>query len=316
MADKRKTLSTSSSDRSFHHDGQDHSMRPTKKVVKKVKTGLNSCQPTLASFKFDNSHLKKFGEDMMKAISNLESKASCIDQKLSGMVTTETLNDKFSKMATKSDLAKATSEIVNKLNTKIENLESRVFDLENTNDDLTKKVQFLETKLSKLEDTVTEVGYTAEKADHDINNLEQYTRKSSIRIFGLNDDKDEKVEMTCQKVQELLQSKLQMNFQNSDIDIAHRLGRYDNKRNRPVIVKFMCRRKKMECIANRHKLSGSHIFIRDDLTKDNQYLMDICKYDDRIQKTWTDNGKIFAQLATDSSIHRIHPGICIDNLMK
>lgn len=42
-------------------------------------------------------------------------------------------------MATKSDLDRAASEIVEKLNTKVEKLESRVFDLEVTNDELTKK---------------------------------------------------------------------------------------------------------------------------------------------------------------------------------
>lgn len=314
MAEKRKLVSTSSSDMSFCDT--DVPKKSTKKTVKKAKTAVNTNQPTLAAFKFDNTQLKKLGEGMMSAITNLESKMNCIDQKLSGMVTVESLNEKFSKMATKSDLVNATSEIVDKLNKKVDILETRIFDLEVTNDDLKRKVVSLESKVNRMEDIVKEVGYTAEKAEYGLNELEQYTRKSSIRIFGLHDDEKEKVENTCEKVCDLLKTKLEMEIANSDIDIAHRLGRFNNKKNRPVIVKFMCRRKKMECIANRYKLKGTRTVIKDDLTQINQNVLDVCNYDERIQKSWTDNGKLYVQLVLDNSIHRIHPGISIDNLIR
>lgn len=91
MADKRKAISTSSSDRSFL-DSQDPCVKPAKRTVKKAKTSLSSTQSTLSAFKLDSNQLKRFGEEMMKAITNLESKVCCVDQKLSGMVTMETLN--------------------------------------------------------------------------------------------------------------------------------------------------------------------------------------------------------------------------------
>lgn len=219
-------------------------------------------------------------------------------------------------MATKSDLANATSEIVNKLNEKVDTLENRVFELETTTDDLNRKVASLEKKIMQMEESISEIGYAAEKAEYGVNELEQYTRKSSVRIFGLPDERDEKYENTCDKIHSLLQSKLSMDIQNSDIDIAHRLGRFDSKKNRPVIVKFMSRRKKMECIANRYKLKGSPVVIKDDLTQENQYLLDTCRYDDRVHRSWTDNGKLYVQLVQDSSIHRIHPGSSIDTLVR
>ncbi|OWF36874.1 Protein unc-13-like C [Mizuhopecten yessoensis] len=313
MAEKRKTISISSSDVSFQDNNA--SKKVNKKMVKKAKTTVISNQPTLTAFKMDNVQLKKFGEGMMRAMSSLESKVCCIDQKLSEMVTVESLNDKFSKMATKTDLEKATSEIVNRLNDKVDILENRVFDLETTNDELKKKVTRLENNMEKMKEAISEVGYAAEKAEYGVNEIGQYTRKSSVRIFGLEDDRDEKVENTCEKVNALLQSKLEMQIQNSDIDIAHRLGRFDSKKNRSIIVKFICRRKKNECIANRYKLKGTGIVIKDDLTQENQHLLDMCYYDDRVKQSWSDNGKMYAQLVHDNSIHRIYPGLSIDELV-
>jgi hypothetical protein len=39
------------------------------------------------------------------------------------------------------------------------------------------------------------------------NDLEQYTRKSSVRIFGLEDEKNEEIAITIAKVNNLLNDK-------------------------------------------------------------------------------------------------------------
>ena len=56
------------------------------------------------------------------------------------------------------------------------------------------------------------------------NDLEQYTRKSSVRIFELEDEKNEEIAITIAKVNNLLNDKLHMDTKESDINIAHRLG--------------------------------------------------------------------------------------------
>jgi hypothetical protein len=40
------------------------------------------------------------------------------------------------------------------------------------------------------------------------NDLEQYTRKSSVRIFGLEDEKNEEIAITIAKVNNLLNDKI------------------------------------------------------------------------------------------------------------
>ena len=55
--------------------------------------------------------------------------------------------------------------------------------------------------------------------------MERYTRKSSIRITGLDDhDKDENIEESIKTVHKFLTKTIKMEIKESDINIAHRLG--------------------------------------------------------------------------------------------
>ena len=94
------------------------------------------------------------------------------------------------------------------------------------------------------------------------NDLEQYTRKSSVRIFGLEDEKNEEIAITIAKVNNLLNDKLHMHTKESDINIAHRLGPYTNKKCRSVIVRFMYRQHKIETIKRRKALAKSRYVIK------------------------------------------------------
>lgn len=82
----------------------------------------------------------------------------------------------------------------------------------------------------------------------------------------MEDDASESIEQTCEKIQMLLVEKLELDIINSDIDVAHRIGKFDGHRQRPIIVKFMCRRKKIQCIQNRYKPKKTGIVIKDDLS--------------------------------------------------
>ena len=66
-------------------------------------------------------------------------------------------------------------------------------------------------------------------------NLEQYTRRNSLRISGLPDSDNEDV---GQKVLELCLQQLQNPVTSSDIDRIHRLGKIGSSNPRPVLVKF------------------------------------------------------------------------------
>jgi len=80
------------------------------------------------------------------------------------------------------------------------------------------------------------------------NDPEQYTRKSSVRIFGIDDEKNEDIRTTITKVNHLLTTKLDMNIDESEINIAHRLWPFNSKKKRPIVVRFMSKQRKIETI--------------------------------------------------------------------
>jgi hypothetical protein len=105
--------------------------------------------------------------------------------------------------------------------------------------------------------------------------LEQYTRRNSIRIYGIDDtNKNETPADTEQKVQTFLKDKLYIDLDPTDIDIAHRIGKYIVDSNRPPICKFIYRTHKLKVISARKKLKGSTQVIREDLTLRNARLFE------------------------------------------
>jgi hypothetical protein len=63
-----------------------------------------------------------------------------------------------------------------------------------------------------------------------------------------------------------LKDKLDIDLDPTDIDIAHRMGKFIVDGNRPVICKFIYRTHKLKVISARKKLKGSNQVIREDLT--------------------------------------------------
>lgn len=118
-----------------------------------------------------DNQLQKYNADVMKSLSKLQAKMTIFDPKRVSVVT-------------RTDLDNLKSEIVAQLTETIEKLESKVSDLEQSNYEMRHRIDSMEQKFENILSEIAEVGYTAEKASFDINELEQYTRKSSIRVFG------------------------------------------------------------------------------------------------------------------------------------
>ena len=121
--------------------------------------------------------------------------------------------------------------------------------------------------------------------------LEQYSRRTSIRISGLKDVPHQEVEAN---VINILQEKLNLNIDQSTIDRCHPIGKPKNG-NRSVLVKFLSYRQQREVLANRSKLKGTGIGISEDLTK-TRYGLNINavkKYGRKF--VWTLDGKIYVK---------------------
>ena len=71
-----------------------------------------------------------------------------------------------------------------------------------------------------------------------LNDLEQHSRKDSVRMFGVRDlNKQETAEKTVDVVVDVLSS-IDVQITQNDISIAHRLGTFTESKAWPIIVKF------------------------------------------------------------------------------
>ena len=131
----------------------------------------------------------------------------------------------------------------------------------------------------------------------ELNNLEQYTRRNSVRIYGVDDrDKKETCIEPARKVVKLAKDKLELDITTADIDIAHRTGAFTGDGNRPIICKFVSRITKHEVVKARRKLKNTATVIKEDLTVQNAKLLAKTKECETVAKAWSDEGKIIALL--------------------
>ena len=75
----------------------------------------------------------------------------------------------------------------------------------------------------------------------EINRLEQYSRKSSIRIYGIREEEREKV---TEKVLNTVKEETGIELTADEIDITHRAGQKRQDRSRGILVKFVSHKSK------------------------------------------------------------------------
>ena len=111
-------------------------------------------------------------------------------------------------------------------------------------------------------------------------------------------EKWETAETSEDKVLAIIRDKLELrHVKSEDIEIAHRIGKRNQKGARAVIVRFMSRKVKNEVFRNRKKLMEKKcgVFIVEDLTKKNYQLLAKAKDNPHVDKVWTANGKVFVK---------------------
>ena len=192
---------------------------------------------------------------------------------------------------------------VNRLEDKTAQLEGKTFDMENTIEKMERNGDKLMEENRKLREEVSQLSHALKSQNNDINDLEQYTRRNSIRIYGLDDpDRKETSQVTTERVLKVLNTDLEMQVQPRDIDIAHRMGTFMESGNRPVICKFVSRTLKMQTITRRRKLKGTRTVIREDLTLKNAKLLEKVSASENVKSAWSSEGKIMAVLNSGKTL--------------
>ncbi len=165
-----------------------------------------------------------------------------------------------------------------------EHVQTIVNPLHDEIDTLRREINPLKTELAQLRHDVQQ------RTDE----LEQYSRRNTIRIAGAPEDEDDNTETTALGILQMAHERLAF----SDIDRVHRVGRREPGRGRDILVKFLSYWDKNKVIAGRRrlKLDNTKIYINEDLTQYRSKLYkstrDLRKAG-KIEATWTRDGRIY-----------------------
>lgn len=142
---------------------------------------------------------------------------------------------------------------------------------------------------------------------------EQYSRRETVRIFGISESgrtqgghgEGSGEEMNAREEEELEGKVLKLfkdsgaNIQPQDISVLHRTGKRKGGDGRPVLVRFVSRKKKAEVMRAKMNLKDNpgyrKVFINEDLTVLRAKLLKYVKDLPMVDRAWTREGKIYAR---------------------
>ena len=129
--------------------------------------------------------------------------------------------------------------------------------------ELRRELKKKEEKIESLEKQVDELQTTTDK-------LEQYSRRNSLRIFGI---KESEHEDPSQVALQLVNNDLGLDI--TTIDRACRVGRQVAERTTPraILVKFATYKDRDAVFKRKKRLKGRNIFINEDLTQPRSSLL-------------------------------------------
>lgn len=148
----------------------------------------------------------------------------------------------------------------------------------------------MDKRLKTCEQEIIELRDTNKKLQMNIDSMEQYSRRTNVRIFGVFEDDRENVE---EKVLDIVNNKIQVPIQAGDIDRCHRVAKRIDGKIRPILVKFTNYKFKSQVLLNRKNLKGSEIFVAEDLTKNRLNLLYETRNAFEKKNVWTVDGTVF-----------------------
>ena len=137
--------------------------------------------------------------------------------------------------------------------------------------------------------------------------LQQYSRRESVRIFGIRQAEGETAEQVEQKALGVFRE-AGADVKEEDIAAVHRVGKV-GRGLRPILVKFVSRRKRREVMEKKKSLKGKDgyqkVYINDDLTPLRAKLLALVKRLDNVDKAWTVGGSIHCT-------KKVPPGLALE----
>lgn len=185
-------------------------------------------------------------------------------------------------------------DLISNLTEQINELKSEIQELRNQKNE----VIVLKTELDRVKEENASLTQALEEKQE---MLEQYTRRNSIRVFGVTEDRHEDCE---EKVLKLFRQKLNVNISPDRIDNCHRTGKYIQDGKRGIIVKFATFKDKMEIFKNKRMLKGTGVIVTEDLTKERVRLLKTARDAHDVNNVWTHLGRICVKI--DNKIYTVN----------
>ena len=119
---------------------------------------------------------------------------------------------------------------------------------------LEQEVRMLRTELAKKDARIDSLAEQVEELKTGQDDLEQYSRRNSVRLSGIVEKRDEDVVESVLSTFNTLMN-IWPPIHVSEIDRIHRIGKPDDHRRRPILVKFATYRSKRRVLENRRQLN-------------------------------------------------------------
>lgn len=174
----------------------------------------------------------------------------------------------------------------NLLNELVERVAGKVIEkLQETIDFNLHIITELKGELVKRDETIADLRCQLEERTDDI---EQYQRRNSLRIFGIPEAPSEDTDLQVLAVA----AKVNVPLELSKIDRSHRVGPRVGNKSRPIIVKFVSYADRNALFKSKKYLRNTGITIREDLTRIRMGLLKQAIEHFGLHSVWTFDGNI------------------------
>ena len=161
-----------------------------------------------------------------------------------------------------------------------------------------------------MNETLATMEESVETLKREMNDIQQYSRRNSVRVFGIPETANE---VTDVLVIDAVTKHLNCPLSVDDIDRSHRSGKprassgpgNNIPKPRPILVKFCSYRKKAQIMKVKRKLKNTGLSIHEDLTTKNYDLLMKASKNSKVVAAWSVDGRIIASLKTNRDGHTV-----------
>uniref|UniRef100_A0A4D5RD82 Putative tick transposon n=1 Tax=Ixodes scapularis TaxID=6945 RepID=A0A4D5RD82_IXOSC len=157
---------------------------------------------------------------------------------------------------------KAIREMQTSFERKLEGLSSRITAIES---EMT-MVKSLRDEVADIKTANLELDTQLRMTTAQQDEVQNQSRRNNLIFYGLADKANETWEESEAKVITFCSDKLGVKLEPTNIERAHRLGRFSEERGRPLISKFLSFKDKQKILSVAHKLKGSGFSIGEDFS--------------------------------------------------